>query len=308
MAARRFASLLPGATHWITALGHRRNLVGITHRPIISPRDARSLTPLTTDKQLANPKPLDHSAGALAKVEWGLSPYRVEVEALKAARPGYIVTRFDRGIYPGTAEDMRKALNEVLGYTPELLVQEAADLTTVYHELGQVADALAAGSKGTKLIDGMKATVKNIADRARNEGQPPKVLCLQSLKPFIVPGSWVAEMVQEAGATPLLNQPGAPARQVHWSQIIEAAPDKIIFMGKGRTIAQQAEDMDWLSRQDEFRTLRAFRSKQLFLVDGALHFHAAGPALQESMHILSEVLHPAIFGKQRLGSGWVEFF
>jgi iron complex transport system substrate-binding protein len=93
----------------------------------------------------------------------------------------------------------------------------------------------------------------------------PRVFALEWADPPFNGGHWVPEMLQVAGAEPLLACPGAPSVRVTWEQIEAVAPQVVVFMPCGYGLQAAV---------DEAKQARP------------------GPRLVDGVEILAAALHP----------------
>jgi iron complex transport system substrate-binding protein len=59
-----------------------------------------------------------------------------------------------------------------------------------------------------------------------------------------------------------------------------------------------------LAAKPEWKTVRAVRSGQVFLVDGNSYFNRPGPRLVDSLEILTQIIQPVLFPAPGGGKGW----
>jgi iron complex transport system substrate-binding protein len=70
----------------------------------------------------------------------------------------------------------------------------------------------------------------------------------------------------------------------------------------GYDIARAAQDLPLLERQPGWRQLRAVRDGRVFVADGNAYFNRPGPRVVESLEILAELVHPALFPARHAGA------
>jgi iron complex transport system substrate-binding protein len=75
------------------------------------------------------------------------------------------------------------------------------------------------------------------------------------------------------------------------------------------TLQDSGVAMRSILQEEMFRNLRAYKRKQVFVLNGNRYFHRASPRLVEGYEILAELFHPEIFSPYRyMGTGWAEYF
>ena len=69
-------------------------------------------------------------------------------------------------------------------------------------------------------------------------------------------------------------------------------------------IERTREELGVLRARPEWASLRAVRSRRVFVTDGNQYFNRPGPRLVDSLEILTEILHPDHFAALHHGLGW----
>jgi iron complex transport system substrate-binding protein len=92
-----------------------------------------------------------------------------------------------------------------------------------------------------------------------------------------------------------------------WDELVSADPDLIIVTPCGFDIPRTLEEMYCLSSKPEWPKLRAVEAQRVFLADGNQYFNRPGPRLVESLEIMAELFHPAVFSFGHQGSGWLRY-
>ena len=69
----------------------------------------------------------------------------------------------------------------------------------------------------------------------------------------------------------------------------------------------KSKDSQFLKQNNNWKSLRAFRNKKIFIADGNQFFNRPGPRLLESLEIFSEIMHPDLFNFGHKESGWINY-
>ena len=93
-----------------------------------------------------------------------------------------------------------------------------------------------------------------------------------------------------------------PTRATGFADAICPAPAN---SGEWRPRQAQPALHNWLSKQAEWKDLRAVRSGRVAVTDGNQFFNRPGPRVVESAEILAEIFHPAEFNFGHRGAAWV---
>ena len=108
-----------------------------------------------------------------------------------------------------------------------------------------------------------------------------------------------------AGGRSLFAQAGEHSNWLEWAALIEADPDVILLLPCGFKIAQTIRDLNSLTGNPAWASLRAVREGRVYLIDGHHFFNRPGPRLVESAEIVAEILHPDCFRFGHHGAGWI---
>jgi iron complex transport system substrate-binding protein len=124
---------------------------------------------------------------------------------------------------------------------------------------------------------------------------------------MMVSGNWVPELVNLAGGTSILTEPGKHSPYVQWEDIRLQDPDIIIAMPCGFSINRTLTEIDILLQLPGFNDLKAVKNNRVYIADGNQYFNRPGPRIVDSIEILAEIINPKqfIFGYE--GEGWIKF-
>jgi iron complex transport system substrate-binding protein len=99
-------------------------------------------------------------------------------------------------------------------------------------------------------------------------------------------------MVEIAGGLEVLGKAGRKSARIRPEEIISAAPDVIVLMPCGFSLARTIEEYHRVNFFHGWSELPAIRSAELYAVDGSAYFNRSGPRLIGGVEILAELLHP----------------
>ena len=287
--APRVVSLLPGATDWLAAFGAAGLVVGRTHlcdAPGVA--GARVLTALPAG--LGDTAPAI-DASVRRSVEDGLSPFALDLDALRALRPDLVVTQSTCGVCAPPLRDVAAALAGPTGPGPDVLDFAPATLKQVLDaalDLGRRSGVL--GDAMRTVADGERR-LRTLADRVggrRGARARPTVACVEWVDPPMTAGHWTPDLVEHAGARPVLSASGARSRTARWSEVAEADPDVLVVAACGRGV--EASLADLAACEPEWSALRAVATGRAFVLDGDRLFNRPGPSTVRSAEVLASVV------------------
>jgi len=299
----RIISLLPSATEIVAALGFGGNLVGRSHECDF-PAGVERLPICSSTKIPAQGSSYEIDERVKEIVAEGLSVYRVDVERLRELQPDLILTQTQCAVCAVTPRDLEDALCRWTGARPRMLSLEPNNLDDVWNDVRRVGEALEVPSRAEELVDSLGQRLAAIREQTRALSRPT-VAAIEWLGPLMAGGNWMPELIEIAGGRSLFAKAGEHSDWLDWATLIEADPEAILLVPCGFKIAQTIRDLNLLTENPAWPTLRAVRERRVYLIDGHHFFNRPGPRLVESAEIVAEILHPEIFSFGHRGKGWI---
>jgi iron complex transport system substrate-binding protein len=283
----RIATLLPAATEIIAALGAADDLVAISHECDFPP-SVTHLPRLTFS-------PID-VAGSSARIDAdvrqlhaaGRPVIAVDAAVLAALAPDLLVTQ---GLCDVCAvsdgEVMRLAT--ALPNGPRVVTLGGRDLDGVFADirslgalLGREREAAVLLADGAARLAALHATAPSTA---------PRVLAIEWTEPPYLAGHWVPDLIRHAGGTDIGAAPGRHSRVVPWSDMRRLAPDVILVMLCGFSLARAREELAGVTDPE---ALALLASAPVWLLDGNAYTSRPGPRLVDA----AELMQRALLGRE----------
>lgn len=299
----RIVSLIPSATEMVCALGWEEQLVGRSHECDYPP-EVKRLPVCTRPKFATDGTSYEIDQRVKAIVQEALSVYRVEADLLRQLRPSHIITQTQCEVCAVRLQDVEQAVSELTASKPTIVSLKPNTLEGIWTDIQRVADALDAPARGRQLIQGLQNRIMPIAKKAQTLDARPRVALIEWIEPLMAAGHWMPELIEMAGGVSLFGEAGKPSPWITWEQLREADPDVILVLPCGFDLPRSREEMPALTQKPGWSSLKAVRSRRVYLTDGHQYFNRPGPRLVESLEILAEVLHPAVFPFGHQGTGW----
>jgi len=279
----RILSLLPSATEIVYALGLEDDLVGVTHECDWPPA-ARAKRSVSFSALPAADEPAEIDRLVSASINGGEPIYRLDNDAVRELRPDLVLTQDLCAVCAVPSGHVNDAL-ELLGCRAEVLSMDPSSLGEVLDCILRVGTVTGTESAATALVDGLRARLRAVSDGVAGR-ERPRTFALEWSDPPFNGGHWVPEMIELAGAEPVLASRGTPSVRVSWDQIVSASPQAVVFMPCGYDLdGAVAEAGPLLDRPEISDT--AF-----FAVDASSYFSRPGPRLVDGVEILASALHP----------------
>jgi iron complex transport system substrate-binding protein len=292
MTARRIVSLLPSATEIICALGAHEQLVGISHECDFPDaiRDRQILTRSRIDPH-GTSRSIDMAVRAV--ITNALSIYAVDEAALAALAPDVIVTQDLCEVCAVSLDDVRAAVARLAHRDAVQIVSlSPTRLGDVLDDLERVAAALGRGDVGRAVRRTLEQRIQAIAERAARAPTRPRVVTLEWIDPLMIGGTWMPELVELAGGTPVGAIAGGPAPTTSAHQLAALAPEIIVVKPCGFSLERALAEREVIERSVIDVVGRRAR---VYVTDGNAFFNRPGPRLVESLEIMAACVHPERF-------------
>ena len=302
-ASLKICSLLPSATEIVFALGCGDHLVAVTHECDFPPEAAR--LPVITRSALEH---RTHGSREIHNhisraIHAGSSIYVLDQDLLERLSPDLILTQELCDVCAVSYEVVERAVHRLEGQRV-ILSLEPTSLCGILETVSQAGEATGAQARAGAVARELQQRIDQIAARAQTASGEPRVFAMEWLDPPFTAGHWVPEMIRLAGGRDELAQEGCPSSQINWSRIADHDPEIIVLMPCGFTLERTSEEFARVTLPDEWRGLRAVRSRQVYAVNGSAYFNRPGPRIVEGLEILAEIMHPELFPRTMAPGAW----
>ncbi|MDP9374432.1 MAG: cobalamin-binding protein [Chloroflexota bacterium] len=302
----RIVSLIPSATEIVCALGFEDRLVGRSHECDFPP-SVKHLPACTASKVDLEGSSAEIDRRVKATLAEALSVYRVDEGLLRELRPEVIVTQSQCEVCAVSLRDVEEAVCGWIDSRPRIVSLAPNALADVWADIGRVAEALGAPTRGAGLVERLRGRMAAIAERAAALPDRPTVVCVEWIDPPMAAGNWMPELVEAAGGVNLCGEAGEHSPWMRPEALVALDPDVIVVLPCGFDIARTRAELPALAGQPWWPHLRAVRAGRVFLTDGNQYFNRPGPRLVESLEILAEIFHPEVFRFGHEGAGWERY-
>ncbi|HKE37717.1 MAG TPA: cobalamin-binding protein [Candidatus Baltobacteraceae bacterium] len=283
----RIVSLLPSATEILFAIGAGYEVVGVTHECDF-PSEALSLPKLTSSALPHAATSADIDRHVRRSLHAGSSLYHLDAELLEELAPDLIVTQELCAVCAVSYEIVDRAAKRLRG-DHRIVSLEPSSLEDVFATIAFLGDATGRSESARDVADAMRASFSILrADTQRASRQ--RVLVLEWTDPPMSAGHWTPELVEYAGATPVLAHPHANSQTLAWDAVAEADPDAVIVVPCGFDLEKTRAATAELDAVPMWNALRARREGRVFLMDGNAYVNRPGPRLFDSAKIMAELL------------------
>ena len=291
----RVVSLLPSATEIVYGIGAGDALVGVTHE-CDSPDAARALPALTSSLLPAELDAAGIDRHVRASVHAGSSLYGLDDAKLAALEPDLIITQELCAVCAVSYEIVDRAAKRLRG-DPRVVSLEPSSLDDVFATIAFVGGLLGAQRGADDLLAALRARVDALRARASARSAPaPAVLVLEWTDPPMSAGHWTPGLVELAGGSPVLANPGANSRVLTWDEIAAADPDVVIVAPCGFGLERALAEVAALppAAASALHALRATRAGRAYAMDGNAYVNRPGPRLVETAELFAAAIGGSI--------------
>jgi iron complex transport system substrate-binding protein len=284
----RVVSLLPSATEILYALGV--DPVAVSHEC--------DHPPAARGKPAANTSRIDPDAAsedineqvATAESEGGV--YRLRKDILREADPDLIVTQ---GVCDVCAVDDRlvRATVEDLGLDADVLTTHPHRIDDVFEDIRRIGARTGTESRAAELVADLRERVRTVRERATADGR--RVAVLDWMDPAMIAGHWIPELVETAGGSYGMADPGERSRPRPFEELRRYNPEVLVAAPCGFPLERTVEHIGELTSRDGFGGLTAAAQGEVYAMDGHHHVNRPGPRLMDTLEHLAGILHPDAF-------------
>ena len=305
---KKIVTLIPSATEIVAFLGQKNSIVGRSHE-CDYPKDLNNIIKLTSPK--IN---VDGTSGEIDKqinviLENSLSVYKVDVPKLRELNPDYIITQAHCEVCAVSFSEVENIVSKNLNKNTKIISLQPNTLNDVFNDIKRVAKELNIENEiNNRLIKNLDERVEKIKELSFKQEKKPLIACIEWIDPLMIAGNWIPEMVEIAGGRNILGKPGNDSHWIKFKEIINQNPEIIIFLPCGFNIDKTKDEVEnLLSQNDEWKKLKAFKNKKIFIADGNQFFNRPGPRLIESLEIFAEIINPNLYNFNHKGIGWINY-
>jgi iron complex transport system substrate-binding protein len=292
--APRIVSLLPSATEIICALGLADVLVAVTHEcdyPSVvlgKPQITRSrLRPGMSSGEIDTAVRTQLASNAH-------SLYTIDRSLLAELKPDLVITQQLCAVCTVDMEDVLDAISE-LPHIPEVINLEPTSLNEVLGDIEMLGEATNHAGASRILVNSLAARIEQVRETVSHAMVQPRVAFLEWIDPLFCGGHWNPELVRLAGGNDPLGREGESSERIEWKQVAEFAPEVMVISCCGFSAERARQDLPIIEEMPGFADLPCVRHNRIHVVDGSAYFSRPGPRLVDSLEMLAQFLHPALY-------------
>jgi iron complex transport system substrate-binding protein len=285
----RIVSLIPSATEIVFALGLGDALVGVTHECDFPPKALRKprLTSSALPEHGGDSATIDRHVRRA--VHAGSSLYALDADLLERLAPDLILTQELCAVCAVSYDIVSQAVKRLRG-DPRIVSLEPSSLDDVFATIRTVAALTATEPAAERVVARLQRRIERLRQRVAGLARP-SVLVLEWTDPPMGAGHWTPGLVDIAGGTAVLANPGQNSQTLTWDAIVAADPNDVIVAPCGFGLEATERACRELEANEAWRSLRAVRFGRVHPVDGNAYVNRPGPRLVDSAEIFAGALH-----------------
>ena len=305
---KKIVTLIPSATEIVAFLGKKDLIVGRSHE-CDYPKDLNQIIKLTSAKINVEGRSGEIHKQINTILENSLSVYKVDVKELKKLEPDLVITQAHCEVCAVSLAEVEEIVSKHLSEKTKIISLQPNTLGEVFDDIKKVAIGLNLDKVTIEgLIKPLKERVQNIQIKSSKQKQRT-VACVEWIDPLMAAGNWIPELVKISGGEDIFGKSGKDSHWINFDEIKSYDPEIIIFLPCGYDIEKTRDEVENLFiNEKKWSNLKAFKDKEIFVVDGNQFFNRPGPRLVESLEIFAEIIHPNLFDFNHKKSGWINFF
>ena len=293
MVVKRIVSFLPSATELLYEFGVQDLLYGVTHECKYPPDAALKLKVISSvikSDELSSQE-IDTMTCQLLKD--GKDIFILDEKNLKDASPDLIISQETCEVCAAYTNQVNKAV-KILEKKPILVSMDPHNLHEIVNSVKELGEILEKKARAKEIINSLEKRIQNIQEK--DTGKKPKVLAIEWIDPFFTAGHWIPEMVDISGGVNIISKIGEHSRRLSFQEINQDDPDIIIMMPCGFDISRTILEYNKILKEnDDWKSLRDVKNKQVFGVDANSFFSKPSIRTIDGLEILAKIIQPDIF-------------
>jgi len=287
-------SFLPAVTQMIYDMDLQDILYGVTFEcPAEALKEKPRLVRCVLEGKQYSSSEIDKIFSA-SKAE-GRSLYYVDEELLQQIEPDIIFTQDICEICQIDTQCTAAAVAK-LKKQPLLVSISPQSLDDVYDSALTIATALGKEESAYNYWGSLKKRGDTILDRLRSYRMPLKrVSLLEWIDPVYNCGHWIPFQIAQAGGIDMLGNPAGDSIVTPWEKIIRYDPEIIVIAPCGFETKRARQEMPLLMQKTRWNTIKAVRTKQVYLADYDLFTQPSASTLTDGIELLAALFHPELF-------------
>jgi iron complex transport system substrate-binding protein len=214
--------------------------------------------------------------------------YHIDVARINALRPDLLIAQAHCEVCAVTPRDVARSGGEPLGCRSVSL--QAGSLAGIMADVSSIAEAIGRQPAGQRLVAELNGRIERVRQEVARRHRPSAAV-LEWTAPVFATGNWGPELIEAAGAAPLLGAPGEYSRAIPWDELLQADPEALIVAPCGFNLPRALRETSVLEQFPGWFGLKAVKMRNVFFADGNLYFNRSGTTVADTAEILADIVH-----------------
>lgn len=292
--SRRIASLLSSATEILYGIGVGDRVVAVSHE-CDYPAEIKEKPRATFSRIDSQQASGDIDSQVKQQLSAGQPLYEVDWPLLKSLEPNLIVTQAQCDVCAVRYSDVIAMVRAESCFSNTSVVSlNPNSLSDVLADIRRIGDAVGSPDSAARFVGELRGRIDRIVDKTSvlEDGQRPRVACIEWVEPLMLAGNWMPELIEMAGGRSELAAGGVHSAYAKWEEVIAYDPQIIVISPCGFDLPRTLQEARHLTTLPGWSETTAFRTRRIFTVDGNAYFNRSGPRLVDSLEILAHLFHP----------------
>jgi iron complex transport system substrate-binding protein len=215
---------------------------------------------------------------------------RINMEKVKALEPDLIVASLT---VPGMERNIEALKEMKLPY----IVLNPQSIKETLEDVLMVGEIIGALKEAHILVEKIRHTIESIKSGAEKAKYKPRLYWEWWPKPLIAACrlSWVNDMSEIVSGFNIFSHIEKTSSIVEDSEILNQDPDILLICWCGDKMQKRMSKDKILSRHG-WESLKSIKEKNVYCIPESL-FGRPGPRITDGLKLLSQIVHPEIFGR-----------
>jgi len=287
-------SFLPAATQMIYDMGLQHLLHGVTFEcPAAALSEKQKVVRCVMEGKNYSSAEIDRIFSA-SKAQ-GKSLYYVEEALLEQLQPDIIFTQDTCEVCQMDTKCTAAAVAK-LKKQPQIIPLIPDNLQDVYQTAITIAAALGHEEAAYTYLAALRKRTAAILDTLRLHQMPLKrVMLMEWIEPIYNCGHWIPFQIAQAGGIDMLSNPAGDSIVTPWEKIVKYNPEILVIAPCGFHIGRAKEEIYLLTQKNNWDTIEAVQTKQVYLADFDLFTQPSASTLVDGIELLAALFHPELF-------------
>ena len=290
----KICCLLPSGAEILWELGLADNVIGVSDLCDYPPAVLQSnpvVSRSRVDPAVMSSEEVETALGEI--LSSGESPYELDYEWLARELPDIIFTQDLCHICEIDVGEVNTAVRG-MSTQPKVVVLQPRTFADILDTIMEVGEVCRVPGRAADLVKSLRRRTDCVTSRLQGAARRPSVFSLEGINPLVAGGHWIPDLLQMAGGSITVLEPGCNARRLEWQEVLDTSPEKLFVDLCSSDVGRHLREVPWLAGQQGWRNIPAVAAGEVYLIDHS-YFSCPGPRVVTGLEILAQLTHPDLF-------------